>query len=707
MVFWGAPPYLALQPDLNFAGQIPLLHRLNRQENPYGIRVPQSGWLHEPVPGKPMPALHGRQLRQTFQRTHRWNRTHRHQDDLDVLEHEDKVAHVLFSTAPDQLGLYDKPMARNAQVWTHEHHLLLDGPRATRADIKRAALHLEEGGLFGYRFLFPAMRVGLHELYWHRPLVAYHSRKAKEAAVLPDGPLGYVTAYIADQPDLEHPVELWPRLLQREPHQAAVEIFAHEGPPYWTNHNVRKLLDAYDLFGAQPLPPTFARQLLKTAKHETLDEWLDSLPARANDAQRGASLAADLRHRIAPLPRSSRRPVAPSSRNGMTLGSTARRSFEVAYWKTIAFLAHGDFRNKDNADCVLDKATQTALTHHHRDLEALGDYLIQYYGRHIKQAGLEKTAWAGEHAFGWRTEFDFSWWGGWVNNQDGKTYERNIVVRIPGKDSGQAVIMADHYDTAYMYDRYEKKAGGTGARIAASGADDNHSATAALMLAAPIFLELSKAGRLGCDIWLVHLTGEEFPSDCLGARHLCQDLVQGTLKVRTAAGHIKDLAQVRVTGVYVSDMIAHNNDHDRDVFQISPGQGRESAWLALQAHYANETWNALATAGNRRPPRRDTGPGRRSKDAKTLPALARYPVLYGEVRPPLSPRSTLYNTDGQIFSDAGVPVVLFMENYDINRSGYHDSQDTLANIDLDYGSALAAIVIESVARAATEDMEIV
>jgi hypothetical protein len=43
-----------------------------------------------------------------------------------------------------------------------------------------------------------------------------------------------------------------------------------------------------------------------------------------------------------------------------------------------------------------------------------------------------------------------------------------------------------------------------------------------------------------------------------------------------------------------------------------------------------------------------------------------------------------------------------MENYDINRSGYHDSFDTMANIDLDYGAALTAIAIESVARAATE-----
>ncbi len=61
--------------------------------------------------------------------------------------------------------------------------------------------------------------------------------------------------------------------------------------------------------------------------------------------------------------------------------------------------------------------------------------------------------------------------------------------------------------------------------------------------------------------------------------------------------------------------------------------------------------------------------------------------MSGEVRPQYFRRSSLYNTDGQIFSDAGVPVVLFMENYDINRQGYHDTHDTMENIDLDYGAA--------------------
>jgi len=72
------------------------------------------------------------------------------------------------------------------------------------------------------------------------------------------------------------------------------------------------------------------------------------------------------------------------------------------------------------------------------------------------------------------------------------------------------------------------------------------------------------------------------------------------------------------------------------------------------------------------------------------------------VRTPANPHSSLYNTDGQIFSDIGAPVVLFMENYDINRTGHHDTHDTLDNIDLDYGAALAAIAIETVARVATQ-----
>ncbi len=101
--------------------------------------------------------------------------------------------------------------------------------------------------------------------------------------------------------------------------------------------------------------------------------------------------------------------------------------------------------------------------------------------------------------------------------------------------------------------------------------------------------------------------------------------------------------------------------------------------------------------------RLDAQGGRAAFAARTrarIPDVALHPVLDGQVRTIDNPQSSLFNTDVQIFSDIGAPCVLIMENYDIDRSGYHDTKDTLANIDLDYGSAVSAICIETIARVA-------
>src|SRR5262249_44670222 len=148
-----------------------------------------------------------------------------------------------------------------------------------------------------------------------------------------------------------------------------------------------------------------------------------------------------------------------------------------------------------------------------------------------------------------------------------------------------------------MYDEYHEKGS---PRLAAAGADDNHSATVALMMAAPVLLEMSRAGKLGCDVWLVHLTGEEFPADCLGARHLVRQILEGPLKQSVPGGKPRDLSKVRVQGAFVLDMVAHNNPRERDVFQISPGTGKQALWLAEQAHAANEIWNAGAAVWNQK-----------------------------------------------------------------------------------------------------------
>jgi hypothetical protein len=702
LIFWGARGYLQLQREFPMAGQIALLHLVERHEAPHGLRVPQSGWLHVPRPDQPSPHEDYGPIRHTFQRTHRWARVHRHEDELAIAGLQEHILHVLFSTAPDDLGLYGKPMARNSQIWTQEHHLLLDGPNAGQAEIRIALETIGQGGLFGYRFHYPAMRAGSHEIYWHRPLVAYLSPQTGKPAVLPDAPPGYITAYDARRPDLEHPVELWPRLLQRRRNLTAIELFQQTKHQHKTITRALNLGVAQRLLGKRKLPRSFARQILMLPESKTLDGWLESLPEAAGSPERGQWLARQLKEMIEagerPLPRATGK-RAPAS---LTFGRTARRSFEVRYWKDIAFLSAGKYLTKANSDCVLDTVTQKLLKHHHRDLDGLGDYLLRYYRQVIAGRGMQGAALVGDLPFRWETDFVFDWWGGWLKNQERRLEERNLLVVIPGRDRSRAVIMADHYDTAYMENVYYKEKGGSGARLAAAGADDNHSATAALMRAAPVFCDLSREGKLGCDIWLVHLTGEEFPSDCMGARHLCQQLVEGTLKVRLPAeGREHDLSQVQVQGVFVLDMVAHNTDSDPDNFQISPGSRSDALWLAYQAHIANEVWNASTRVWNRRPSRRDRGRGKRSPDMN-VPEIALHPKLDGQVRLPRDPKSTLFNTDGQIFSDAGIPVVLFMENYDINRKGYHDTYDTMANIDLDYGAAVAAIAIESVARAATE-----
>jgi hypothetical protein len=170
--------------------------------------------------------------------------------------------------------------------------------------------------------------------------------------------------------------------------------------------------------------------------------------------------------------------------------------------------------------------------------------------------------------------------------------------------------------------------------------------------------------------------------------------------MRLPQGKLKDLSKTMVRGVYVSDMIAHNHDHERDIFQISPGNDLGAMWLAYQAHLANETWNESVPCWNKSQRRDGLQRARRTPRGAAIPEVAPFLELSGHVRVPSDPRSTLFNTDGQIFSDAGVPCVLFMENYDINRTGYHDTHDTMENIDLDYGAAVCAITIEAVARAA-------
>jgi len=141
LVFYEHPGYQTLARQLPRATQIPLLHLFPRIEASCAIRIPQSGWLDETNED------HGHRIVTHVARSHRWQRVER-DFGIGPGAYTDKVSVALFSTDPDGIGLYDKPLARNAEVWTHDYELLLDGPHADREALRLAAKVVDAGGRF-------------------------------------------------------------------------------------------------------------------------------------------------------------------------------------------------------------------------------------------------------------------------------------------------------------------------------------------------------------------------------------------------------------------------------------------------------------------------------------------------------------------------------------------------------------------------------
>lgn len=227
----------------------------------------------------------------------------------------------------------------------------------------------------------------------------------------------------------------------------------------------------------------------------------------------------------------------------------------------------------------------------------------------------------------------------------------NLVAIIPGTApdaSLSPVLLADHIDTAFM----QKVFADTGERLSAPGADDNATATAALLKAA----EILRRYKPRYDIHLVHLTGEEFPSDCLGARHYVSALLKNKRDIR---------------GLILMDMIGYKSKKSGNQFQINAGESTSSVKLARLAFNAS---GAVA------------------------------PQMEPVFRSRFDERSYLYNTDGIIFSDAGYPVILLNEYINklenLNRPGYHEASDTTDKIDWDYATSIVKVAIETAARLA-------
>ena len=267
LVFFEHPHYRKLAAHLPHAMQIPLLHLFPRIEQGCAIRIPQSGWLDEDDPAtQTTHGKHAHKVVSHIARTHRWQRIARDADVHGDGAYTDKVSVALFSTDPVAIDLYDKPLARNAQIWNEQYKLVLDGQRADRQGLERAAAIVDAGGRFGYRMYYPPMQAGIRALYWHVPLVAASGRGRYRAA-----PRGYVTAELDGAPNLI----LVPHVLARPGHVAAAQLFERDPghARHTTSHNIRKLLETRELLG-EPLAPDHARAMIHIAKDQTLAQWL-------------------------------------------------------------------------------------------------------------------------------------------------------------------------------------------------------------------------------------------------------------------------------------------------------------------------------------------------------------------------------------------------------------------------------------------------
>jgi hypothetical protein len=98
LVFWGMPGYLRLKKKIPVTGQIPLLNLVARNRGIGGLRVTQSGWLHEPCAGSKKISINENLIKDSFHRTHRWQHLHRYQDELNEVAHKIRVIRALFST---------------------------------------------------------------------------------------------------------------------------------------------------------------------------------------------------------------------------------------------------------------------------------------------------------------------------------------------------------------------------------------------------------------------------------------------------------------------------------------------------------------------------------------------------------------------------------------------------------------------------------
>ena len=154
--------------------------------------------------------------------------------------HVSSVATTLFSTELDRSR--PLPQADGAQLPDLDARRRAD-PRRPEREPRRHRTRAASGSWPAARsctaFGFPPMRVGRHEVYWQRPLAACCVAGARRDATVGRRACRDTSPHTTcERPDYQRPVELYPRMLSREPHSRCA---ASDRPIDTTTTAIRRL----------------------------------------------------------------------------------------------------------------------------------------------------------------------------------------------------------------------------------------------------------------------------------------------------------------------------------------------------------------------------------------------------------------------------------------------------------------------------------
>jgi len=132
------------------------------------------------------------------------------------------------------------------------------------------------------------MRVGEHEIYLHRPLVAFVPKETDNVEIRAESLYGYITGYHYSDREMSNPVELWPRMQKRDLYLSALHDFnsVNDHFAHQTSFNIISLLENWELEKRKLLKRSFAQNLLNIAKHKTLELWFDELNTHFSQSEK-------------------------------------------------------------------------------------------------------------------------------------------------------------------------------------------------------------------------------------------------------------------------------------------------------------------------------------------------------------------------------------------------------------------------------------